>query len=100
MALQPDPQSTGDDEVSRRDPVFDGFLDIPMRLRFELGRRKYRCAQIVELQVGAVLSLDRSAGENVSLLLNGERIGAGEIVVIEDSMGLRITSIGGRDSNR
>jgi flagellar motor switch protein FliN/FliY len=55
---------------------------------------------VIELRVGTVISLERSAGENVALLLNGGRIGAGEIVVIEDSMGLRITNIGVRDAGR
>jgi flagellar motor switch protein FliN/FliY len=80
------------------DRIFEGFLDIPMGLRVELGRRRYRCGDVVSFRVGTVIALDRSAGENVALLLNGNRIGAGEIVVIEDSMGLRITDIGVRET--
>ena len=84
------------DEGAHPDEAFAGFLDVPLTLRAELGRRNMRCAEVVALKVGAVVSLSRSAGDNVALLLNGERIGAGEIVVIEDQMGIRITEIGGR----
>lgn len=89
-----------DNEPARPDPVFAGFLDIPMTLRAELGRRKQRCADVIALRVGSVISLERSAGENVALFLNGNRMGAGEIVVIEDSMGLRITDVGVRESGK
>ena len=85
---------------ARPDPVFAGFLDIPMTLRAELGRRMYRCGDVIALRVGSVISLERSAGENVALLLNGNRVGAGEIVVIEDSMGLRITDVGLREPGK
>ena len=100
MVLEMDVQPAGHEAVEGPDRVFAGFLDIPMHLRVELGRRSFRCAEVVELRVGTVISLERSAGENVALLLNGDRIGAGEIVVIEDSMGLRITNIGVRDAGR
>lgn len=89
-----------DDAAARPDPVFQGFLDIPMTLRAELGRRKYRCADVIALRPGSVISLERSAGENVALLLNGDPVGAGEIVVIEDSMGLRLTDIGLREPGK
>jgi flagellar motor switch protein FliN/FliY len=89
-----------EDTPPRHDPVYEGFLDLPMTLRAELGRRRYSCTEVIALGVGSVLSLDRSAGENVALLLNGNRIGAGEIVVIEDSMGLRITEVGLREPGK
>jgi len=82
---------------ARPDPVFAGFLDLPMTLRAELGRRLYRCGDVIALRVGSGISLERSAGENVTMRLNGNLIGAGEIVVIEDQMGLRITDVGVRE---
>ncbi len=95
MPLESQTSETEQNAPPETDAEFEGFLDLPMTIRAQLGRRQYRCAEVIALRVGSVVSLERSAGENVSLLLNGSRIGAGEIVVIEDSMGLRITEISG-----
>ena len=84
-------------DLTEANADFVGFLDIPVTLRTELGRRRYRCERLVGLRVGSVITLERSAGENVALLLNGSRIGDGEIVVIDESMGLRITNIGAHE---
>lgn len=81
-ALQLDP----DDPIQR-------FLDIPIRVSVQLDRRRARVREVLDLRPDAVLQLDRSAGENVDLLVNGLRVGSGEIVVIEDAMGLRITDL-------
>ncbi|MEZ5396822.1 MAG: FliM/FliN family flagellar motor switch protein [Bryobacterales bacterium] len=94
MVIEKD-TATKEESTVKVDP-FAGFLDIPMSVQAQLGSCEYRCADVVALGVGSVITLPRSAGENVTLLLNGLRIGAGEIVVIEDSMGLRITEIAGR----
>ena len=99
MVLDQETSEAGPDEnPASVDRDFEGFLDVPVTLRVELGRRKYRCPEVIGLRAGSVISLGRSAGENVALLLNGLRIGAGEIVVIEDSMGLRITEVGPPES--
>jgi len=81
-ALQLDP----DDPIHR-------FLDIPARVSVQLDRRRARVREVLDLRPDAVLRLDRSAGENVDLLVNGLKVGSGEIVVIEDAMGLRITDL-------
>jgi flagellar motor switch protein FliN/FliY len=100
-----DSEAHPDDDAGRApaaepDRAFEGFLDVPMQLRVELGRRRYRCAEVIAFHEGAIIALDRSAGDNVALLLNGNRIGAGEIVVFEDSMGLRITDLGVREAGK
>jgi len=95
MVLDTEPKAPNDASERLVHEAFRGFLDIPMTLRAEIGRRKYRCADLLTLHVGTIVSLPRSAGDNVTLRLNGQRIGAGEIVVIEDQMGLRITEIAG-----
>ena len=89
-----------DETAVEPDPLFEDFLDVPMTLTAELGRRRYRCEEVIALRAGSVVSLERSAGENVSLRVNGNLVGAGEIVVIEDSMGLRLTDIGGRGAGK
>ena len=76
------------------DPVaLERFLDVPMRLGVRLDRRPLRVRSMLALKQGSVIKLTRSAGEKVDLLLDGLAIGAGEIVVIEDIIGLRITDL-------
>ncbi|MCB1020140.1 MAG: FliM/FliN family flagellar motor switch protein [Acidobacteria bacterium] len=93
MVIEKD-SGPAEESTDKVDPFAD-FLDIPMQVRAELGSCRRRCSEVVALRAGSVITLPRSAGDNVALLLNGLRIGAGEIVVIEDSMGLRITEIVG-----
>ena len=69
------------------------FHDIPIELCVELDRRPVRVREILNLQVGSVVKMNRSAGDNMSLLFHGILVGYGEIVVIEDTIGIRITDI-------
>lgn len=72
---------------------FSDFLDIPIRVGVQLGVARLALRSALALQPSMVVKLDRSAGEKVDLLLDGRLIGAGEIVVIEEMMGLRITDL-------
>jgi flagellar motor switch protein FliN/FliY len=69
------------------------MLDIKINLHVELGRTSMNIKQILELGRGAVLELDRLAGEPVDLFANGKLIARGEVVVIDDNFGLRVTNI-------
>jgi flagellar motor switch protein FliN/FliY len=69
------------------------FLDVPVNVTVELSRKKLRVREILGLHVDSVIHMNQSAGENVDLRINGVAIGNGEIVVIEDTMGLRITDL-------
>lgn len=69
------------------------FYDIPIELCVELDRRIMKVREILNLQVGGVIKMNRSAGDNMSLLFHGILVGYGEIVVIEDTIGIRITDI-------
>jgi flagellar motor switch protein FliN/FliY len=80
------------------DPALRHFLDIPIEVGVELDRKRLKVRQVLDLKVGSVLKMDRSAGENVDLVLDGVVVGTGEIVVIEDMMGLRITDLGHSDT--
>ena len=62
----------------------------------ELDRRTMRVREILALQVGSVIKMNRSAGDNMTLLFHGMHVGYGEIVVIEDTIGIRITDISER----
>jgi flagellar motor switch protein FliN/FliY len=69
------------------------FLDVPIDVTVELARKKLKVREILNLQIDSIIQMDQSAGENVDLRLNGVAVGNGEIVVIEDTMGLRVTDL-------
>lgn len=76
----------------------DLLLDVKMPLAVELGRTRMLIRDILELGPGSVIELDKAAGEPVDLLVNGKLIARGEVVVIDESFGLRITEIVGSAS--
>ncbi|MEA2119473.1 flagellar motor switch protein FliN [Halovibrio sp. HP20-50] len=68
-------------------------MDIPVKLTVELGRTKLTIKQLLELAQGSVIELEGLAGEPMDILINGYLIAQGEVVVIEDKYGIRITEI-------
>jgi flagellar motor switch protein FliN/FliY len=68
-------------------------MDVSLGLTVELGKTTLPIKEILELTRGSVIELQRVAGEAVDLMANGKLIAKGEVVVIEDNFGLRITSI-------
>lgn len=72
---------------------FDRFRDLRIYAAVHLDRRRIEVRQLLGLERDSIIRLDRSAGENVDLLLNGTLVGSGEIVVIDEMVGLRITDI-------
>lgn len=71
----------------------DLLMDIKLKLTVELGRTDLPIKKVLELTKGSVIELNKIAGEPVDLYANGKQIAKGEVVVIEDNFGLRITSI-------
>ena len=69
------------------------LMDIKLELTVELGRCQLPVKKVLELTRGSIIELDKIAGESVELYANGKHIANGEVVVIEDNFGLRITSI-------
>lgn len=67
------------------------IADIPISLDVELDRRIMTLRSVLELEPGAVIKMSRSAGENIDLLVDGCVLGFGEIVIIEDTVGVRMT---------
>jgi flagellar motor switch protein FliN len=67
--------------------------DIPMELSVEIGRTHMTVGETLDLRVGSVVTLERIAGDPADLLVNGSAIARGEVVVIEEQYGLRITEI-------
>lgn len=71
----------------------DNLLDIKLQLTVELGRATLPVKKVLELTRGSIIELEKIAGEPVELYANGKLIAHGEVVVIEDNFGLRITSM-------
>ncbi|MYL33152.1 flagellar motor switch phosphatase FliY [Pontibacillus yanchengensis] len=71
----------------------DMLLDIPLRVTVELGRTKRTIKEILELSSGSVVELDKLAGEPVDILVNDKPIAKGEVVVIDENFGVRVTDI-------
>lgn len=69
------------------------ILDIPIALSVELGRTKMAIKDLLNLTQGSVIALDGLAGEPLDILINGYLIAQGEIVVVGDNYGIRITDI-------
>lgn len=69
------------------------ILDVPMQVTVELGKIKKQIKDVLSYNTGSVIVLDKIAGEAVDILVNGKLIGRGEVVVIEDNYGVRITEI-------
>ena len=69
------------------------LLDVKLQLTVELGKTELPIKKVLELTKGSVVTLDKVAGEPVELYANGKLIAHGEVVVIEDNFGLRITHI-------
>jgi len=77
----------------------DSFVDlrrlsaVPVDLSVEIGRARMSVGETLELREGSVVTLDRMAGEPVDLLVNGKPIARGEVVVIDEQFGLRLTQV-------
>jgi flagellar motor switch protein FliN len=66
---------------------------VPVDLSVEIGRARMSVGETLELREGSVVTLDRMAGEPVDLLVNGTPIARGEVVVIDEQFGLRLTQV-------
>jgi flagellar motor switch protein FliN/FliY len=89
--LFPDFGSTGTRSNALND--FDMILDIPVQLTVELGRTKLSIRNLLQLAHGSVVELDGLAGEPMDVLVNGTLIAQGEVVVVNDKFGIRLTDI-------
>ncbi|MCG8395227.1 flagellar motor switch phosphatase FliY [Bacillus atrophaeus] len=71
----------------------DMLMDIPLSITVELGRTKRSVKEILELSAGSIIELDKLAGEPVDILVNRRIVAKGEVVVIEENFGVRVTDI-------
>ncbi len=82
------------DSVAGTDDVkLDAILDIPVHISMEIGRTQISIRNLLKLNQGSVVELDRLAGEPMDVLVNGTLIARGEVVVVNEKFGLRLTDI-------
>ncbi|MBF6058370.1 MULTISPECIES: flagellar motor switch protein FliN [Thiomicrorhabdus] len=82
-----------DKEPSKNKVDLDVLLDIPVTLQLEIGRAKVSIRNLLSYTQGSVIEMDRLAGEPLDLLANGTLIAHGEVVVINDKFGVRLTDV-------
>ncbi|NVK57541.1 MAG: flagellar motor switch protein FliN [Alteromonadaceae bacterium] len=88
------------DELSDDAPItqeekkkLDAILDIPVTISMEVGRSQISIRNLLQLNQGSVVELDRVAGEPLDVLVNGTLIAHGEVVVVNDKFGIRLTDV-------
>lgn len=69
------------------------IMDVPLEITVELGRTKKSIAEILDFTPGTIIELDKIAGEPIDVLVNGKFVAKGEVVVIEENFGIRVTEI-------
>lgn len=79
------------DQTTTRD--IDFLLDIPVKVTVELGTTKMQIREILQLGQGSVVELEKLAGEPMEVLINGRLIARGEVVVVNEKFGVRLTDI-------
>ena len=71
----------------------DAILDVPVTVSMEIGRSRISIRNLLQLNQGSVVELDRLAGEPMDVLVNGTLVAQGEVVVVNDKFGIRLTDI-------
>jgi len=86
--------SLEDNSQSSNDDInMDVILDIPVKLSMEIGRTSVNIRSLLQLNQGSVIELDRMAGEPLDVLVNGTLIAHGEVVVVNEKFGIRLTDV-------
>jgi len=86
-------QSLSADDSRQGDIKLDAILDVPVTLSMEIGRTRVNIRNLLKLNQGSVVELDRLAGEPMDVLVNGTLIAQGEVVVVNEKFGIRLTDI-------
>jgi len=86
--LEEDAPITGEEKRK-----LDAILDIPVTISMEVGRSNISIRNLLQLNQGSVVELDRVAGEALDVMVNGTLIAHGEVVVVNDKFGIRLTDV-------
>lgn len=81
------------DDTNDGSPNIDVIMDVPVTLSLEVGRTTMSVGKLLSLRQGSVVELDRLAGEPLDVLVNGQPVARGEIVVINDKFGIRLIDV-------
>ena len=85
--------SEGGESISSENPDLEVVLDIPVTISMEVGATQITIRNLLQLNQGSVIELDRLAGEPLDVLVNGTLIAHGEVVVINEKFGIRVTDV-------
>ena len=85
--------ATPDKKASEGSPDLDVILDIPVQISMEVGSASITIRNLLQLNQGSVIELDRLAGEPLDVMVNGTLIAHGEVVVVNDKFGIRMTDV-------
>ena len=88
-----DDSSTNDEHVSRTASDLEAVFDVPVQVSAVLGRSKMDVGELLKLGPGTVLELDRRVGEAIDIYVNNRLVARGEVVLVEDKLGVTMTEI-------
>ena len=86
-------QEDADRQMTIEDASLEVILDIPVTISMEVGKTKISIRNLLKLNQGSVVELDRLAGEPLDVLVNGTLIAHGEVVVVNEKYGIRLTDV-------
>lgn len=86
-----EPAKPGEDKGG--EVQLDAILDVPVNLSMEVGRTRISIRNLLQLNQGSVVELDRAAGEPLDVFVNGTLVAHGEVVVINEKFGIRLTDV-------
>ena len=92
-AAAPGPDAAGADNKVRTAKDLDAVYDIPVQVSAVLGRATMQVSQLLKLGRGAVVELDRKVGEAIDIYVNNRLVARGEVVLVEDRLGVTMTEI-------
>ena len=92
VAISPDTQNS-DDQLPRSARELDAVYDIPVQMAAVLGKATMQVSQLLKLGRGAVVELDRKVGEAIDIYVNNRLVARGEVVVVDDRLGVTMTEI-------
>ena len=89
------PHSVGaeDDKVPQATSSLGFISDVTLEVRVEFGRTSLSIGELLKLKRGSVIALDREKDAGMDVVVNGNKVGAGEVVVVNENYGIRVTSI-------
>jgi len=93
MAGASAPETEVPAELSARDVSLDVILDVPVTLSLEVGRTRLPIRSLLQLNQGSVVELERAAGEPLDVFVNGTLVAHGQVVVVNEKFGIRLTDV-------